>query len=87
MEVTNHAANMRHLWHIFRNRDTMWVKWVKSYLIKDRNFWQLKIPKDCSWSWRSILKERDKAMYMVQHLIGNGQNTNFWLDPWLAILS
>ncbi|KAF5189899.1 RNA-directed DNA polymerase (reverse transcriptase)-related family protein [Thalictrum thalictroides] len=78
----NHAANMRHVWHLISGSNTLWAQWVRKHLIRDKNFWEMRTPPDCSWSWRNILKERKEAMYMVQHLIGNGRNTSFWKDPW-----
>lgn len=47
------------------------------------SFWDIKIPADCSWGLRSILKVKDQALPHARHLIGNGMDTLFWLDPWL----
>lgn len=49
---------------------------------KRRDFWAIKIPTVCTWSWRDILKESKEVVYMVRHLIGNGENIRIWLDPW-----
>ncbi|KAF5176850.1 hypothetical protein FRX31_033562 [Thalictrum thalictroides] len=84
MEAVNHAANMRHLWNIISDKQTLWVQWGKLNLTRERNIWKIKTPPDCSWSWRSILKERNKATTIAIHCIGDGQRTKFWLDPWLG---
>ncbi|KAF5176810.1 hypothetical protein FRX31_033603, partial [Thalictrum thalictroides] len=74
---------MRHLWHLQSNRNNLWVAWVKNKLIRGRNLWQIKIPQDCTWSWRNILQERKEATYLVTHQIGDGTSTKLWPDPWL----
>ncbi|XP_058192110.1 uncharacterized protein LOC131309505 [Rhododendron vialii] len=51
MQVWNKAAIAKHIWFLISGGEqSMWCRWVKSYLIKRRNFWTLKIPGDCSWS-------------------------------------
>lgn len=47
-----------------------------------RNFWDLKMPAYCSWSWRHILKGRKAVSTIVKYCIGNGKGTMLWNDPW-----
>ncbi|OVA19562.1 Reverse transcriptase zinc-binding domain [Macleaya cordata] len=63
-------------------KDSLWVAWITKNLIKNRNFWSLSIPNDCSWSWRRILGDRHLARNLIIHRIGDGTTTKFWLDPW-----
>jgi hypothetical protein len=54
------------------------------YLIKDRNFWLLKPPGDCSWSWRKILKLRPLIHDKIIKVGGNeiSPDTFIWaLSP------
>lgn len=61
----------------------MWCQWVKSYyLIKGNNFWNLKIPGDCTWVWRKLLNLRPKVQSYMLSLIGNGHATSLWFDNW-----
>lgn len=40
----------------------MWSNWVKrSYLLKCKSFWDIKIPRDFSWNWGKLLKLRNNA--------------------------
>ncbi|KAI3879967.1 hypothetical protein MKW92_024000, partial [Papaver armeniacum] len=86
IETTNTAANLRHIWDIISIKDTIWVKWVCKNLIKNRDFWLMKTPSDCSWCWRRILDHREIANQFILHLIGNGEGTKLWKDadsfPW-----
>ena len=60
----------------------MWCLWVKSYLIKGKCFWKIKIPNDPSWVWRKILSLRPVIYTLIRHRIGNGQKTFLWYDNW-----
>ncbi|XP_059663757.1 uncharacterized protein LOC132309469 [Cornus florida] len=83
LEVANRAAILRYIWDLHTdNSDRVWINWCRIYLIKNRSFWSLKIPQPCSWSWRKILQLRHPARLIIKHIIGNGMDTNFWLDNW-----
>lgn len=79
----NVAATLKHIWNLCNLRNkTMWVCWVRTYLIRSRNFWALNIPSECTWVWRHILKLRDMARMRLKYFIGNGKSTSLWYDNW-----
>ncbi|OVA06141.1 Ribonuclease H domain [Macleaya cordata] len=82
LECTNKAANLRHIWEIISDKDTLWVSWVKKNLIKHKDFWSMNTPNEASWSWRKILEMRPLARKLSLHLVGNGYNIKFWTDHW-----
>ncbi|XP_026396691.1 uncharacterized protein LOC113291366 [Papaver somniferum] len=82
LENTNVAANLRHIWDLISGKDTIWNSWVKSNLIKDNDFWTMKIPQECSWCWRRILDHRELAKEHIGVLLGNGVSTNFLYEKW-----
>lgn len=47
---------MRHIWNLFAREGSLWVAWIKEYMLKDKSFWLVKIPQVCSWSRRKLLK-------------------------------
>ena len=58
----NRAAQFKHLWYLFLDtKDSLWPSWVRSELIKDKNFWFIRIPSVASWSWRKLLQVRPLA--------------------------
>lgn len=62
IETWNLAAMTKHIWNICSDTDqSIWSSWVRSYLIKDRNFWSLRPTGDCSWTWRKILNLRSRV--------------------------
>lgn len=78
----NNAGLMKQLWWIVGKKDSLWVKWIQGKYLEQNSFWTLKIPNDCSWSWRKLLKLRDKAEPIMKILLGNGNDTWLWLDNW-----
>lgn len=51
--------------------------------LKSESFFDIKPPSHCSCGWRRILSLHSRVLPNIQHLIGNGSSTSFWLDPWL----
>lgn len=51
----NRTALSKHLWHLLvDNGPSLWVRWVKMYLLTGRSIWSIKKPGNSSWSWRKI---------------------------------
>ncbi|GKV02273.1 hypothetical protein SLEP1_g14730 [Rubroshorea leprosula] len=47
-----------------------------------RSFWAVKIPSNASWGWRKLLKLRQRARGLIQHIPGDGTETHLWHDKW-----
>ena len=62
---------------------SIWVNWVKHYLIREHSFWELTTPSVCSCTWRKLLNMRDLIRPLIYHKIGNGRDTSLWFDYWL----
>lgn len=71
-----------HLWSVVANRQSLWVKWIHTYRLKGRNFWEVKVPWDASWSWKKILGMRNDFRPFIQHRVGDGKSISFWFDTW-----
>ncbi|GKA91797.1 auxin efflux carrier, partial [Tanacetum coccineum] len=41
-----------------KEEESLWVKWVHAYKLNGRNFWDVPIRGNMSWSWRKILQLR-----------------------------
>ncbi|XP_031258575.1 uncharacterized protein LOC116116663 [Pistacia vera] len=55
---------------------------IKATYLAKKSFWEIHIPSDASWAWRSILKLRREAREHIKAIIGNGQATYVWHDNW-----
>lgn len=77
------AMILRQVWGIASKRQLLWCSWVCPKYIKEKIFWDPKISAKCSWGWWGILKKCSEVIKSMIHVIGNGKDTSFWLNPWL----
>ena len=82
LHVWNEALMAKHLWNVITDKDSIWVKWVKTQWLKGDSIWVTKQNQDNSWSWRQILSLRDKIRNFVMYKIGDGRRCFFWFDRW-----
>ena len=79
----NKAAMMKHVWNLNQLHSGFgWVEWIKTTYLVRESFWEIPIPSDASWAWKSILKLRMEAREHIKAIIGNGQATYVWHDNW-----
>nr|KAJ0221381.1 hypothetical protein LSAT_V11C200050580 [Lactuca sativa] len=70
------------IWKLISGQDSLWVKWVKFYLLEGRSFWDVGSKDKMSWSWRNLLKIRPFLRDSFYSQIGNGKDTFMWFDNW-----
>ena len=78
----NDAAVMKHIWKLFYRKDSIWVAWVRTVLLKGGSIWSTKTPSRCSWSWRKILQFRHRMRLFIRHRVFRGNGTFLWHDFW-----
>lgn len=78
----NNVGVMKHLWWIVANKESLWVKWILAKYLKQNLIWTIKLPNDCSWPWRKLLKLRAITEPHIRSILGSGNNTHLWLDNW-----
>jgi hypothetical protein len=61
IEVWNIASMLNQIWTLFTKAKSFWVAWIKMKWLKGKSLWQVSIPKDCSWSWKKLLKLCNEA--------------------------
>lgn len=76
----NKVSMMRYLSALSRKADTLWVKWVHTYIIKGRCLWYVKPPQNSSWTLRKLFKLRETVHPLIKHVIVDGKETFLWLD-------
>lgn len=83
MHTWNKAAISKHIWFLISGGEqSMWCQWVKSYLLKGKSFWEVKMPSNPSWVWRKMLNIRIIVQPHIKTIIGNGKDTSLWYDNW-----
>uniref|UniRef100_A0A5B7BNK9 Reverse transcriptase domain-containing protein n=2 Tax=Davidia involucrata TaxID=16924 RepID=A0A5B7BNK9_DAVIN len=79
----NKASMLRHIWSICTSKESLWVIWCHTYILKGRSFWVINMQVEMSWTWKKILKLRPTAKKFISSKLGNGENTFLWFDSWL----
>lgn len=78
----NMASTIKQIWWIVTYKPSLWVRWVHTKILKQESIWTIRPSLDCSWVWRRICQIREQMQPHVSHLLGNGQCTKLWLEPW-----
>lgn len=84
LDVWNMTLMSKHIWNIITHKESLWFRWIHSYHLSGRNFWEVQIKANASWGWRKLLLLRDKVKLHFLYKIGNGKNTSAWFDFWNA---
>ncbi|GJU67261.1 RNA-directed DNA polymerase, eukaryota, reverse transcriptase zinc-binding domain protein [Tanacetum coccineum] len=50
--------------------------------LKGKKCWEVIVDKSDSWSWKTMVKLRDKMKPFVTVKIGDGKSTSIWYDSW-----
>nr|XP_043615902.1 uncharacterized protein LOC122587801 [Erigeron canadensis] len=80
----NNALIEKHVWSILNNRESLWVKWVHSYRLKGRNFWDFPFQSNVSWGWRKLLQLHPIIRPFIWSKLGDGCSTSVWFDKWFS---
>ncbi|GJW33357.1 putative RNA-directed DNA polymerase [Tanacetum coccineum] len=85
----NISLKSKHMWNIITNKESLWVRWVNTYRLKGRSFWDIPEKEGSCWTWKKLLKFSDfisKIMIAssglnmkckVADVIKNGRNYDF----------
>ncbi|XP_010463243.1 PREDICTED: uncharacterized protein LOC104743910 [Camelina sativa] len=83
IEEANKVSVLKLIWRLLSAKDSLWVNWVKRYLIRSGSIWTEKPnPTLGSWIWKKLLKYRDLAQQFHRVEAHNGEHTSFWFDIW-----
>ena len=83
IKLNNEAFLTNQAWRIWTNPNGIWAKFLKQRHFPNTHFLNLAISTYGSHSWKAILKGRSILSKGTCWIVGNGQSTKFWTDPWL----
>ena len=62
---------MQNIWAFMRQSGSLWIAWLKVYILKGSSIWQHSVSHNSSWSWRKLLKLRPLTGDFVELNNGN----------------
>ncbi|XP_021985804.1 uncharacterized protein LOC110881999 [Helianthus annuus] len=74
-----------HIWDLLTLKESLWVKWMHSYRIRGRSFWDIPMQSNITWTWRKLLSLRPMVQQHVWTKIGDGTSASMWFDKWDVI--
>lgn len=72
------------IWRLFTQSSSLWVSWVRHYLLRYNSFWDVKDDSKGSWIWSKLLNFRDVAYQFLRIEVKNGRICRFWFDNWMG---
>jgi hypothetical protein len=70
-------------WRLLSNPDSLCARILKGRYYHGEDFMRARKKKNCSHTWREILRGRSALELGLIKRIGNGSSTNIWLDRWI----
>ncbi|GJX93922.1 hypothetical protein Tco_0348508 [Tanacetum coccineum] len=82
LEMFNKALMTSHVWDLLLHKESLWIKWIHSYKLRGRNFWDVPFRGNMTWGWRKILQLRPILLEFIWYRIGDGSKISMWFDRW-----
>lgn len=73
MKILNQIAQIRHIWELIEEKQTLWAIWVTSTKLKQLSFLGITKTIDSSWNWRNLLKLMKIVKPMVKYQLRDGK--------------
>ncbi|GKA08214.1 hypothetical protein Tco_0687545 [Tanacetum coccineum] len=84
LDVFNIELMTTHIWNIVSNNESLWVRWIHTYKLRGRTFWDIPLKSNLSWGWLKLLQIHDIVQPWFWKKIGNRLTTLVWYDIWCA---
>ena len=74
--------DLKLIWRLFNNLDSLWVMWVKNTILSEESFWDVRAGVVGSWIWKKLLELRPLAKQFLRMEVHSGKSVGFWTDLW-----
>ncbi|KAA3489595.1 LINE-1 reverse transcriptase-like protein [Gossypium australe] len=65
LEEWNKACILPQVGRILAQKDSIWIAWIKEYVMKGKSFWDVAPYFASNWNWRRMLKLKELIAYNV----------------------
>ena len=69
----NRACVMQNIWAIIVNSGSLWIAWIREYVLNGRSLWNIVLTQSSSWCWKKLLKLRSLAHQFIEWKDGREQ--------------
>lgn len=59
LKAWNRAAICKQLWSLAQEGNRVWIRWIHGFYIKQKDIYEMDIPRQCSWVVRKIIGARE----------------------------
>ncbi|KAL9662481.1 hypothetical protein QQ045_027314 [Rhodiola kirilowii] len=66
LSLFNKSLLLGQLWDVAQKKDSMWIKWMSSYFLKDMPLWHIVAKRHNSWVLKNLLSLREFALQCVE---------------------
>ncbi|XP_039071270.1 uncharacterized protein LOC120218393 [Hibiscus syriacus] len=74
----NKSCSVQLIRKLLANNGSLWVVWMRSYTIRNADFWQMEVPKNASWSFKYLLKIRPEAAPILVGQVQEVSTSYIW---------
>jgi hypothetical protein len=82
-EAFNQALHVKQAWRLLINPNSLCSRVLRGRYCKKEGVLTAVCPKGASFTWRSILHERDLLKEGLVWRIGDGKSVKVWEDNWI----
>nr|XP_043639249.1 uncharacterized protein LOC122610319 [Erigeron canadensis] len=82
LDIWNSVLMTTHVWNLLTLKESLRVKWIYAHRLRGKNFWDVQVKGNLSWSWRKLLQIRLVIRKHFWFVLGNGNSASAWYDNW-----
>nr|GEW40579.1 hypothetical protein [Tanacetum cinerariifolium] len=83
LEAFNMALITSHILSLITCKESLWVKWIHTYKLNGRSFWEIPLRSKMSWGWRKILQVCQTIRPFIWYHLRKGDTACLcWPNEW-----
>ncbi|GKB93629.1 putative reverse transcriptase domain, reverse transcriptase zinc-binding domain protein [Tanacetum coccineum] len=74
-----------YIWSLITCKESLWVKWIHTYKLNGRSFWEIPLRGKMSWGWHKILQVCQTVHPFIWYHLRKGDTASTWFDNWCVL--
>nr|XP_043639254.1 uncharacterized protein LOC122610325 [Erigeron canadensis] len=80
LDIWNSVLMTTHVCNLLILKESLRVKWIHAHRLRGKNFWDVQVKGNLSWSWRKLVQIRPTIKKRFWFVLGNGNSASVWYD-------